>query len=213
MPFAGRRHRDLLVVGVLLGEGSPHAGHGGGSGDGTAPRGPAEGRGLCSTSRGAPGAAAPLRPRAVRGGAVSTCTPLPSPRRAHKAAAALLRAFPPLPHPPRPAPQRRPAPRPAAITARRVAGGGARAGGHGAAGGAGTLRLRPRPQRPSHAAPRRHRQLFQSQMFIRYIELKKKNKSKNYARNMLKCNSKCYCNGATFQNRLPAVSTTGTAPR
>lgn len=112
MPFAGRRHRDLLVVGVLLGEGSPHAGHGGGSGDGTAPRGPAEGRGLCSTSRGAPGAAAPLRPRAVRGGAVSTCTPLPSPRRAHKAAAALLRAFPPLPHPPRPAPLLSAAPRP-----------------------------------------------------------------------------------------------------
>lgn len=127
---------------------------------------------------------------AVRCGAEPTCTPLPSPRRAHKAAAALLRAFLPLsPAPPRT--QRRPAPRPAArrgaaITARRVARGGARAGGHGAAGGAGTRRLQPRPQRPSPAAPTRHRQSFQRQMFIRYIELKKKKKT--YARNTLKCN-------------------------
>lgn len=130
---------------------------------------------------------------AGRGGAEPTCTPLPSPRRTHKAAAALLRAFLPLSHPPRPALSAAPRPVPppaAAPPSPRAASQGEEPAqadterraerGHGASSPA-LSALPPQPQRGTGSRSK-------GKCLLGTSNFKKKKQTTTYARNMLKCN-------------------------
>lgn len=176
-------------------------------------RRPAEGRGLCSASRGAPGAAAPLRPRAVRCGAGRS----PHARRSPPPAARTKpppRSFAPSSrsHPPRPALSAapRPVPPPAAAppspraasqgeepaqadTERRAERGR----------GASSPALSALPPQPLRGTGSRSK----GKCLLGTSNLKKKKKLRQEIR--LNAIGKCYCSGATLQTAFPLSAQQG----